>query len=695
MNETNVNTNNQSNEEVEEINYEYRLYYDGLQEPKHMKYYSNSNKSYENKQHKRVSSTLIPLKSEDLQSIRINTIHILAWKLNLMAVSYNSKYIFTAESDVINVRNIDNPNIIIRTFAMDTMEMTINQIRLGILDGEEVLVSVDEGGFVRIIFVNDFDREVIRLYNHGVSTWGIALCPSKPLIAVSANSHKITIWNLDDENPQQTKFILPKHKHNIPSVDFSPCGNYLVSVSIDKNIRIWDVNKRQLLRIQTLAQWCWACRWIDLTTKEDQLYQYYNNSSRNNSDNSSGINCNSNNNSGGNTIIYKSWRGLTRHEEQQLVENNQEIEPMPEEEEEEEIEQEGEEEVNNNQVDDVDEVFQENDDIEENQEILQQQQDTTHEQQQQDTTQQQQQQQDTTQQNADFLDDDDDDDELMIQNGVFTNEDDIIFDGGLPPIQQQLNQEIDDGEEEQEDNQNEDNQGTIAEATTTTTTTTTNTTVNSIKKLEDAINQQRMENNRINSKVPIDINKLPSNVVFSTYQNLYLSDVDLDLLLTMNNAIPTSFPIIQTQIDRIAFLEVVPELSLVIAASQGPARLVSLYRIVKQTPLNNNNNNNNNNDNNNNNLIEPEINMFLESVLSPPSGGPGLIVGLSVVKNYVQNNPLAFSINLYVMYINGIFINFHIKRSTTQNKPTHQNSTFFDPLNKSNIFGLDITSFGV
>ncbi|KAM9940863.1 hypothetical protein ACTFIT_007386 [Dictyostelium discoideum] len=667
MNETNVNNNNQSNEEVEEINDEFKLYYDGLQESKHMKYYTNSFKSYENKQHKRVSSTLVPLKSEDLQSIRINTIHILAWKLNLMAVSYNSKFIFTAESDVINVRNIDNPNIIIKTFAMDTMEMTINQIRLGILDGEEVLVSVDEGGFVRIIFVNDFEREVIRLYNHGVSTWGIAICPSKPLIAVSSNSHKITIWNLDDENPQETKFLLPKHKHNIPSIDFSPCGNYLVSVSIDKNIRIWDVNKRQLLRIQTLAQWCWACRWIDLTTKEDQLYQYYNNSSNSRDNNNN--NSNSNNNGGGGIIIDKSWRGLTQHEEQQLVENNQEVEPMPEEEEEEE-----EEEVN--QVDNDDEIFQENDDNEENEE------------------------------NTEFLneanDGVDDDDDLIIQNGVFTNEDDIIFDGGLPPInqhqqQQQQNQEIEEegqeGQEEQEDGtENENNQGTIA-----TTTTTTTTIINSIKKLEDAINQQRIENNRINSKVPLDKNKLPSNVVFSTYQNLYLSDVEMDLLLTMNNAIPTSFPIIQTQIDRIAFLEVVPELSLVIAASQGPARLISLYRIVKQIPLNNNinNNENNNNENNDNNLNEPETNMFLESVLSPPSGGPGLIVGLSVVKNYVKNNPLAFSINLYVMYINGIFINFHIKRSTIRNKPIHQNSTFFDPINKCNIFGLDITSFGV
>lgn len=79
---------------------------------------------------------------------------------------------------------------------------------------------------------------------HRESAWGVAM--HGYLLAVSANSHTILIWNFrasteggDDaadaeEDPLRgvNERELVGHDHNIPAIDFSECGRYLVSGSI-------------------------------------------------------------------------------------------------------------------------------------------------------------------------------------------------------------------------------------------------------------------------------------------------------------------------------------------------------------------------------------------------------------------------------------------------------------------------------
>jgi WD40 repeat protein len=93
------------------------------------------------------------------------------------------------------------------------------------------------------------------------STWGIAIHSERRLIAVSANNFEITVFNMvafppdQQEDTKEFKSILGTdsqcrlvgHEHNVPNIDFSGCGRFIVSCSIDKQCRIWDIQKRKTI----------------------------------------------------------------------------------------------------------------------------------------------------------------------------------------------------------------------------------------------------------------------------------------------------------------------------------------------------------------------------------------------------------------------------------------------------------------
>lgn len=163
----------------------------------------------------------------------------------------------------------------------------INQIRCGFLGDEPVLICVRDNGHVEIWFTNDLDsKDPILLDNGLVSTWSLATaCASGPrtcfsqrpspeqqfLVAVGSNSHCITLWNLSNQNE---KFNIAGHDHNIPCIDFSPCGRFLASASIDGTVRVWDVQTltsdgpnhsigKMIGCLRVCPEWGWAVRWLD------------------------------------------------------------------------------------------------------------------------------------------------------------------------------------------------------------------------------------------------------------------------------------------------------------------------------------------------------------------------------------------------------------------------------------------------
>lgn len=71
----------------------------------------------------------------------------------------------------------------------------INSITIGELGFEEVLVSAHDDGDVCAWYTRDLRRIAFRL-SVGVSAWGVALHKERRLLAVSANTHLIQVFEL-------------------------------------------------------------------------------------------------------------------------------------------------------------------------------------------------------------------------------------------------------------------------------------------------------------------------------------------------------------------------------------------------------------------------------------------------------------------------------------------------------------------
>ena len=125
--------------------------------------------------------------------------------------------------------------------SLDNNEESINNLKLIKCDGNEFVCTVDYGGNVRMLWLNNLQREFIKFKNiypskNDNSTW--SLCGSAvnpPRVVVGSNAHMVTVFNLTNG----AKSEIPAHNHNVPCVSFSPCGRFIASTSIDKSVKIW------------------------------------------------------------------------------------------------------------------------------------------------------------------------------------------------------------------------------------------------------------------------------------------------------------------------------------------------------------------------------------------------------------------------------------------------------------------------
>ena len=84
-----------------------------------------------------------------------------------------------------------------------------------------------------------------KLKKRGVSTHPCGF------LAVSTNAHKITLFHIT----RDTIMPLSGHSNNIPYIDISPDGRYLVSVSIDETSRVWDISTGACIRRFDIGSW--------------------------------------------------------------------------------------------------------------------------------------------------------------------------------------------------------------------------------------------------------------------------------------------------------------------------------------------------------------------------------------------------------------------------------------------------------
>jgi len=71
------------------------------------------------------------------------------------------------------------------------------------------------------------------------TSWSVDYCRSKEIIAVGSNSNRISFWYLKDikramkYNKEVERHTILAHDHNVPCISFSPCGEFIASISID------------------------------------------------------------------------------------------------------------------------------------------------------------------------------------------------------------------------------------------------------------------------------------------------------------------------------------------------------------------------------------------------------------------------------------------------------------------------------
>ncbi|KAI5854725.1 hypothetical protein BZA05DRAFT_392350 [Tricharina praecox] len=248
----------------------------------------------------------------------INTIYSHLWRNNLVASSKRHNYLFVALRSHVHVyipvyprqRLPDMPHAILKSPTKIPVSHQrgddpngINSLTVGELGCEEVLVSAHADGDVMVWYTKDL--KLMLQYNVGSSAWGVALHKERRRLAVSANSWKITVFELAaggdqemgvgsdeggevggvaaraDEGPRMPhikiqgkdevvvncKILVGGHSHNIPNVTFmdDESGRWLASTSIDGTVIVWDVDTQQVVETGEFfgaGPRCWSVAYL-------------------------------------------------------------------------------------------------------------------------------------------------------------------------------------------------------------------------------------------------------------------------------------------------------------------------------------------------------------------------------------------------------------------------------------------------
>lgn len=185
--------------------------------------------------------------------------------------------------------------ILSRSDDATTSRIVINHIRTGFIGDQESLVAVGEFGCILVWNLRGLDGEPVLMESSDfASTWGIAMSPKNFLLATSSNSHAVTIFHFpsrriifsleQQKGSEKESEVIQIHKHNIPSLDFSPCGKFLASCSIDGQVVLWSLASGEITRIKSSSiEWGWLVRFVpsqqyDLRTSNGKYSKYYYNS---------------------------------------------------------------------------------------------------------------------------------------------------------------------------------------------------------------------------------------------------------------------------------------------------------------------------------------------------------------------------------------------------------------------------------
>jgi hypothetical protein len=165
----------------------------------------------------------------------------------------------------------------------------INRVHVDYLGREEILLSAHDNGDVYGYYVSAIQAEIdfrsgnassqawgnVKPFFHrnvGKSAWGLAVHREARLIAISANTHEVTVvafeltepsaLNSDtDDSARPSRVITLKATDNIPSISFDnngtdPSGRWLLSSSINGGTSLWELDHPEYPVQQMIAIYC-------------------------------------------------------------------------------------------------------------------------------------------------------------------------------------------------------------------------------------------------------------------------------------------------------------------------------------------------------------------------------------------------------------------------------------------------------
>ncbi|KAG9384630.1 CRT10 domain containing protein [Pyrenophora tritici-repentis] len=219
------------------------------------------------------------------------------WRCDLTALSQRYNIYLVASNDVIHVyqpsfpdQSLSEPELVIHPpstgqtgpgiFADN--HRSINRILVDYLGNEEILLLARDDGDVVGYRTEEIHRALERrttkdepaseddihcflLRNVGASAWGLAVHREARIIAISANTHCITViayaLALRDADPtRETENVFTlQARGNIPSITFNDeSGNFLLSCSIDGETILWNLRDRTWVSLIKVGFCLWA-----------------------------------------------------------------------------------------------------------------------------------------------------------------------------------------------------------------------------------------------------------------------------------------------------------------------------------------------------------------------------------------------------------------------------------------------------
>ncbi|RMZ72833.1 ribonucleotide reductase transcriptional regulator crt10 [Pyrenophora seminiperda CCB06] len=202
------------------------------------------------------------------------------WRCNLTALSQRCNIYLIASNTVIHVyrpsfpsQSVSKPELVIHPPSMgrsapgvfQANPLSINRILVDYLGNEEILLLVRDDGDVIGYRIEEIHRALERRTNQdeptsednipvflhrnvGGSAWGLAIHREARIIAISANTHCVTViaYALDGDPARKAENVFTLYGvGNMPAICFTvDSGNFLLSAGIKGEATLWDLRVR-------------------------------------------------------------------------------------------------------------------------------------------------------------------------------------------------------------------------------------------------------------------------------------------------------------------------------------------------------------------------------------------------------------------------------------------------------------------